>query len=371
VKVVSVVGARPNFVKIAPLMRAMARRPALSPLLVHTGQHYDAAMSQQFFDDLDIPAPDAVLEVGSASHAVQTAEVMRRLEPVLQSLEPDLVLVVGDVNSTMAAALTAVKLGLRVAHVEAGLRSRDRSMPEEINRLVTDAVSDVLFVTEESGRRNLIREGVDAAKIHLVGNVMIDALDASRARWERSDILARLGLDRGLYAVVTLHRPSNVDDPVALSGLLDALHEVARQIPIVFPVHPRVRRLLARTVTPDAAAPDAAPGGKGLVWLEALGYLEFIALISRARFVLTDSGGVQEETTALGIPCLTLRDSTERPATVTHGTNRVIGARPDRIVDEALRSIEHAEAGSRRPPLWDGHSAERIAAVLERSARGA
>jgi UDP-N-acetylglucosamine 2-epimerase (non-hydrolysing) len=352
-RVLAVVGARPNFVKIAPLMRAMARKPALEPLLVHTGQHYDGPMSEQFFDDLEIPRPAVNLGVGSGSHAVQTAEVMCRLEPVLEHLRPDLVLVVGDVNSTLAAALTAVKIGIEVAHVEAGLRSFDRTMPEEINRVVTDAVSRLLFVTEKSGLTNLLNEGADPRRIHVVGNVMIDALEASRPRWTASPIFRRLGLDtRRPYAVVTLHRPSNVDDPASLAALLDALEKLAAHLPIVFPVHPRVRAALGRR------------GEGGVRYLDPMGYLDFVALMSRARLVLTDSGGIQEETTILGVPCLTLRDSTERPVTVTHGTNRVIGADPGKIVHEALTSLEHPAAPPAPPPLWDGRAAERIVEVL-------
>jgi UDP-N-acetylglucosamine 2-epimerase (non-hydrolysing) len=373
VRIVNVAGARPNFVKIAPLVREMRRHPTIVPLLVHTGQHYDAVMSEQFFGDLEIPAPDFNLGVGSASHAVQTAEVMRRLEPILLSTRPDLVLVVGDVNSTLAAALTAVKLGIPVAHVEAGLRSFDRTMPEEINRLLTDAISDFLFVTEESGRDNLLREGIAADKIHVVGNVMIDALKACQPRWRESSVFDRLDLNGDAsYAVLTLHRPSNVDDPTVLMRLLDALQDVGRHLPIIFPVHPRVRARL-RTHD-DAPTPrrDADPpsGGKGITYLDPLGYLDFIALLSRARLVLTDSGGIQEETTILGVPCLTLRENTERPATVTWGTNRVIGTDPRRIVEEAFRMLDHPSPPNGPPPLWDGRAASRIVTVLLESDPG-
>ena len=373
-RILNVAGARPNFVKIAPLVREMRRHPAIVPLLVHTGQHYDEVMSGQLFRDLEIPAPDFNLEVGSASHAAQTAEVMRRLEPVLLSTRPDLVLVVGDVNSTLAATLTAVKLGIPVAHVEAGLRSFDRTMPEEINRVLTDAIADLLFVTEESGREHLLREGISADKIHFVGNVMIDALMTFRPHWQNSSVFDRLDLHENQpYAVLTLHRPSNVDDPTNLTKLLDALQDVARHIPIVFPVHPRVRARLgmqeeARVPTRDA---DALSAGKGIAYLDPLGYLDFIALMSRARLVLTDSGGIQEETTILGVPCLTLRDNTERPATVTWGTNRVIGTDPRSIVEEALRVLNHPPRPNGPPPLWDGQAASRIVKVLvERGPRG-
>jgi UDP-N-acetylglucosamine 2-epimerase (non-hydrolysing) len=374
-RIVNIVGARPNFVKMAPLLRAMTRRPAFVPTLVHTGQHYDQAMSEQFFQDLDIRPPDFNLEVGSGSHAVQTAQVMQGLDPILEATRPDLVLVVGDVNSTLAAAITAVKRSIPVAHVEAGLRSFDRSMPEEINRILTDAVADFLFVTEESGRENLLREGVDPARIHFVGNVMIDALQSSRRRWENSSILHTLGVEPGsTYAVLTLHRPSNVDDPGTLTNFLEAFETLARHIPIVFPVHPRVKQQLVRQgYGGDAQAdPRDLLRSKGIVYIEPLGYFDFVALVSRARLVLTDSGGIPEEATILGVPCLTLRDTTERPVTVTHGTNCIIGSDPRRIVDESLETLAHPPRPSGAPPLWDGHAAERIIEILDqhRKAKG-
>jgi UDP-N-acetylglucosamine 2-epimerase (non-hydrolysing) len=369
-KILCVAGARPNFVKIAPLIREMRRHPAAAPILVHTGQHYDHAMSQRFFDELEIPPPDFNLGVGSGSHAVQTAEVMKAMEPVLVSTAPDFVVVVGDVNSTAAAALTAVKMGIRVGHVEAGLRSFDRSMPEEINRLVTDAISDLLFITEESAAENLRHEGIPGEKIHFVGNVMIDALESSRPRWERSTIFSRLRLDPDRrYAVLTLHRPSNVDDMQILVGLLDALSCVGRTVPIIFPVHPRVRTQLGgrEQVGWIGDGGDEVFPDKGIVCLDPLGYLDFVALMSRANLVLTDSGGIQEETTILGVPCLTLRTNTERPITVTHGTNKLVGMDPDHIVTEALVALERG-ASPTRPPLWDGRAAERIVHVLASSA---
>jgi UDP-N-acetylglucosamine 2-epimerase (non-hydrolysing) len=359
VKIANVVGARPNFMKIAPLLREMRKQPAIEPMLIHTGQHYDDSMAGRFFEDLEIPAPDVSLEVGSGSHASQTAEVMKRLEPVLNDSRPDVVLVVGDVNSTVAAALTAVKLGIAVAHVESGLRSFDRSMPEEINRVVTDAISEYLFVTEESGYRNLVREGVDVRKIHMVGNVMIDSLDRSRSVWGRSGILAELGLTRGRYGVVTLHRPSNVDDPAMLRLLMQALSDISRELPLVFPVHPRTRSRLEQIEGGGSAGRSG-----GIRYVSPLGYLNFIALVAGSRVVLTDSGGLQEETTALGVPCLTLREQTERPITVTHGTNRIVGTSPDRIVAEALRALAAPMPALARVPLWDGKAAERIVAVL-------
>ena len=373
-RIVNIVGARPNFVKIAPLIRAMTRRPAFVPTLVHTGQHYNASMSEQFFTDLEIRLPDFNLEVGSGSHAVQTAQVMQRLDPILEATRPDLVLVVGDVNSTLAAAITAVKRSIPVAHVEAGLRSFDRSMPEEINRILTDAVADFLFVTEESGRENLLREGVDPGRIHFVGNVMIDALESSRYRWENSSIFGKLGVEPGSpYAVLTLHRPSNVDDPGTLANLIETLETLARHIPIVFPVHPRVKQQLLRHGHGSGPQPDSPDRlRKSIAYVDPLGYLDFVALVSRARLVLTDSGGVQEEATVLGVPCLTLRDTTERPVTVTHGTNRLIGSAPARILDEALQTLALPPRRNGAPPLWDGHAAERIIEILDqhRKAKG-
>jgi len=360
VRIANVVGARPNFMKIAPLMREMRRADAISATLIHTGQHYDDSMAGRFFEDLELPTPDVALNVGSGSHAYQTAEVMKGIEPVLRDLRPHLVVVVGDVNSTLAAALTAVKLGIPVAHVEAGLRSFDRSMPEEINRLLTDAISEYLFVSEESGRLNLAREGVDARKIHFVGNVMIDSLEQCRPVWERSTILKELGLTRGQYGVVTLHRPSNVDDPIALRGLMKALVELSRRMPLVFPVHPRTRKRLE-----EMKGGDQLLSCSGVHCVAPLGYLDFIALVAGSRLVLTDSGGLQEETTALNVPCLTLRDETERPITVSHGTNRIVGASPDRIFAEASRALSEPAPEVSRPPLWDGKASARIVAVLQ------
>lgn len=365
-KIVNIVGARPNFMKVAPLIREMRKHKDIEPMLVHTGQHYDVNMAGQFFEDLQIPRPDVSLEVGSGSHAFQTGEVMKRLEPILERERPDLVLVVGDVNSTLAAALTAAKLHIRVAHVEAGLRSFDRSMPEEINRILTDAISDFLFVTEESGRKNLVAEGVPADRIYFVGNVMIDSLEASRRLWMQSDILPRLHLTKGQYGVLTLHRPANVDHPNVLRGLVRALAEVSEECPIVFPVHPRTRKALEAVTGFDHVLHlGASPRqGKGIHCLDPIGYVDFMALVANARLVLTDSGGIQEETTVLGVPCLTLRENTERPVTVTHGTNRVIGSTPNRITDEVGRILHSPVPTPVPPPLWDGHASERIVAAL-------
>jgi len=365
-KIVNIVGARPNFMKIAPLIREMRKHSDIIPLLVHTGQHYDLNMAGHFFEDLDIPPPDVSLEVGSGSHAYQTGEVMKRLEPVLEYERPDVMVVVGDVNSTLAAALTAVKLHISVAHVEAGLRSFDRSMPEEINRLLTDAISDYLFVTEESGIHNLVSEGVGKDKMFFVGNVMIDSLEASRRLWTRSTILEQLGLKKGHYGVVTLHRPTNVDDLHILKGIIGALADAALQLPIVFPVHPRTLKSL-ETLTEFHSV---LYFGKGPVLsgrihcMEPIGYLDFMSLVASARMVLTDSGGLQEETTVLGIPCLTLRETTERPVTVTHGTNCVIGSSPARISAEVARIMQAPSPTPIPPPLWDGRASQRIVDVL-------
>jgi UDP-N-acetylglucosamine 2-epimerase (non-hydrolysing) len=356
-RIATVFGVRPNFVKVAPLVGEMARHPEISSVLIHSGQHYDDQMSARFIEELKIPPPDFNLAVGSSSHATQTAEVMQRLEPVLDATRPDLVVVVGDVNSTLAAALTAVKRGIPVAHVEAGLRSFDRRMPEEINRVLTDAISEFLFATEESGRDNLLREGRPAEKIHVVGNVMIDALCMFRPLWEVSTVLDRLRIDPARpYGVLTLHRPSNVDDADVFGGMLDALSQVGRRMPLIYPVHPRVGPRL-RGQTPVL-------GDSGIICVEPLGYLDFIALLSRAHLVLTDSGGIQEETTVLGVPCLTLRETTERPITVSHGTNRVVGRDPDTIVREALRTLADPPKANETPPLWDGRAAPRIVQIL-------
>jgi len=358
-KVICVCGARPNFMKVAPLVDALRRTAGVQAFLVHTGQHYDERMSRSFFGDLGIPEPDVNLEVGSCSHAVQTAEVMKRFEPVCTEHRPDWVVVVGDVNSTLAAALTACKLGVRVAHVEAGLRSFDRTMPEEINRVLTDAASDLLFVTEPSGVENLRREGIADQKVHLVGNVMIDTLLRSRARAENSLILRDLELRTRQYAVVTLHRPSNVDERHSFGGILEALQTIAQDMPVIFPIHPRSRKNLeslglAQRVTKHG----------GLRLLEPLGYLDFLKLMTDAAVVLTDSGGIQEETTILGVPCLTLRNNTERPITITQGTNHLAGTTTQGILD-AYHAIRQRPASAvRAPDLWDGHAAERIVAAL-------
>ena len=357
-KIIAVAGARPNFLKIAPLMKAFGSRAALDASLVHTGQHYDRNMSELFFGELGIPEPDVNLEIGSGSHAVQTAAVMTAFEPVVMDRKPDVVLVVGDINSTIACGLVAVKLGVTLVHVEAGLRSFDRTMPEEINRLLTDSISDVLFCTEKSGVENLAHEGVDPDKVHLVGNVMIDSVMDHREKAEKSTILEDMKLTKGNYAAVTLHRPSNVDDPKVFSGILDALEEVQRDMPAVFPVHPRTRISLEGT---DLASRVA--GMPGLHMIDPVGYLDFLKLMSSARVVLTDSGGIQEETTILGVPCLTLRENTERPITVEMGTNQLVGCDPTRIIEAYRKVMSTKDVEYHPPPLWDGGAAERIADV--------
>jgi UDP-N-acetylglucosamine 2-epimerase (non-hydrolysing) len=353
-RVILVAGARPNFMKIAPLLWEVQKRDDVDAFLVHTGQHYDAQMSERFFSELQIPKPDANLEVGSGSHAVQTAEVMKRFEPVLQQQKPDVVVVVGDVNSTLACALTASKLGVPIAHVEAGLRSFDRSMPEEINRILTDAISDSLFVTEPSGVANLRAENMPGERIHFVGNVMIDTLIACLPRIAKSPILDTLGVEPRRYAALTMHRPANVDCPEVLDGLIRAIARLGGEIPFIFPVHPRTRKVME-------GYRDELPN---LTFTEPLGYFDFMKLISDARFVLTDSGGVQEETTYLGVPCLTMRANTERPITVTQGTNRLVGLDPDTIIAEGLHALERSSGRHTVPELWDGHAAERIINLL-------
>jgi UDP-N-acetylglucosamine 2-epimerase (non-hydrolysing) len=361
--ILNIVGARPNFMKIAPLAAELATKGArFTSTIVHTGQHYDDQLSKVFFDDLAIPRPDVNLNVGSASHAQQTAGIMAAFEPVLQERRADLVLVVGDVNSTIACALVAVKRGVPVAHVEAGLRSFDRTMPEEVNRVLTDQISELLFTTEASAETNLRREGIAADKIHFVGNVMIDTLLTHRSRARTLAVHETLGLRPGEYGLLTLHRPSNVDDPAIFERLLGAIGAVAEDVPVIFPVHPRTRQVVRGSATAEALA---ARGRLRL--LDPLGYLEFICLMEAARVVLTDSGGIQEETTILGVPCLTLRENTERSVTVTHGTNRVVGTQPESIV-AAWNDVRSHGCAPRTPPLWDGGAARRIVDVLTRFA---
>ena len=358
-KIINVAGARPNFMKIAPLMEAYKSSPEIEPILVHTGQHYDEEMSDLFFRQLKIPEPDINLGVGSASHAVQTADIIKAFEPVVLKYQPDAVVVVGDVNSTIACGLVAVKLGVKLIHIEAGLRSFDRSMPEEINRILTDSISDLLFCTEQSGVDNLIHEGIPKEKIFLVGNVMIDTLLKNKIKAEESKILNQLNLDNKVFAVLTLHRPANVDDPAVFGRILDALEIIQNDMPIIFPIHPRTRKNLL-----------SSPIGKrvakllNLKVIDPLGYLDFLKLMSSAKVVLTDSGGIQEETTILKIPCLTLRENTEWPITVEAGFNRIVGRDTNKIIEAYREAINNRRIGILTPPLWDGRASERIVKIL-------
>lgn len=359
-KVANVVGTRPNFMKIAPIISRMREDAFFEPILVHTGQHYDRKMSKVFFEDLGLPVPDINLAVGSGTHGAQTGQVMARFEEVVSEEKPDLVIVVGDVNSTLAAALVAAKLHIPVAHVEAGLRSFDRSMPEEINRVLTDSISDFLFTTEPSALDNLRAEGVSEAKVHFVGNVMIDSLLAHRQRAASSPVLDEMGLEERAYAVLTLHRPSNVDSPEPLGRIVAALEEISRRLPIVFPAHPRTVKNLRRFDLLNRLEASSVR------LEEPLGYVDFLRLVDSSALVLTDSGGLQEETTVLGVPCVTLRENTERPVTLTEGTNVLVGSDTGRIVEEAAKAVSAAPAAPRTPELWDGHAAERIVKVLRR-----
>ena len=365
-KILCVVGARPNFMKIAPVMAALRSHPAIEPVLVHTGQHYDATMNDQYFDALNIGAPKFNLEVGSASHAVQTAEIMRRFEPVVDAEQAAATLVVGDVNSTIACALVSAKKNVPVVHVEAGLRSFDRAMPEEINRVLTDQLSDLLLTTERSAAGNLVREGIDLARIHFVGNVMIDTLRLNLPRavptrqiLANSRLSGRFAQGPGEYAVLTLHRPSNVDDPATLKPLLETIRSIVDRLPVVFPAHPRTADKIVRFGL------SSLLDSPHLALIPPVGYLEMLGLMKDARVVLTDSGGVQEETTALGVPCITLRENTERPITVSEGTNTVTGVSRERILAAFAEILTTGGKRGRIPELWDGRAAERIACVLE------
>jgi UDP-N-acetylglucosamine 2-epimerase (non-hydrolysing) len=361
------VGARPNFMKIAPLMAAFKHgADPIAAKLIHTGQHYDEAMKQAFFAQLGIPEPDVDLGVGSGTHAVQTAEIMKRFEVVVDGSDPAAVLVVGDVNSTIACALVAAKKGIPVIHVEAGLRSYDRRMPEEVNRVLTDQISDLLFTTERGALDNLIREGIDPERVHFVGNVMIDTLHHNLGRAVSAEAVAeRFGLDGVMarsgaaYGVVTLHRPSNVDDPAVFRRLWSTLTEISEDLELVFPIHPRTRDRL------EAIKPGGGDGVARLHLLPPLGYLEMLGLVRSAKLVLTDSGGVQEETTALGVPCITLRENTERPITVHEGTNTVVGSDPERIREVVNAVLETGGKAGRVPELWDGKAAIRIRDVID------
>jgi UDP-N-acetylglucosamine 2-epimerase (non-hydrolysing) len=360
-KVIIVAGARPNFMKIAPIVAAMNRRPGFQPIIVHTGQHYDEAMSDAFFRDLNLPSADVYLGVGSGSHAGQTAAVMTAFEPIVLKEKPDWVVVVGDVNSTLACALVCSKLHVKVAHVEAGLRSRDRDMPEEINRLVTDQLADLLLTPSRDGDANLRAEGIAETRIRFVGNVMIDSLVTQLERAGSSTILTTLNLAEQSYAVLTLHRPSNVDEQNAFVRILEALEQIAARLPIVFPIHPRTRKMIS-----ELGLGERVERTPNLKLIDPIGYLDFLRLMSRARLLLTDSGGIQEETTVLGIPCITLRENTERPITVEVGTNTIAGTDTNKIVEAANRALENPPVKSnlRIPEFWDGHAADRILDAL-------
>lgn len=359
---ICVVGARPNFMKIAPIMSALSNSNRIKPVLVHTGQHYDEAMKDSFFRQLGIPEPDVDLGVGSATHAVQTAEIMKRFEPVLDEYQPDAILVVGDVNSTVACALVAVKKQIRIIHVEAGLRSYDRQMPEEVNRVLTDQISDLMFTTEDDAITNLVREGISKDKIVFVGNVMIDSLYGNLERsinYQATFDKYQYGhLSDKPYALLTLHRPSNVDDKTILARLIATISRISEQLPVIFPVHPRTRQKIA-DLNIDIHS------HKNIYTMPPLGYLELIDVMRHARCILTDSGGIQEESTALGVPCITLRENTERPITVTQGTNTVVGTDPEKIIAAFNSVMTNGSKQGRVPELWDGNASLRILEKLE------
>jgi UDP-N-acetylglucosamine 2-epimerase (non-hydrolysing) len=359
-KILHVVGARPNFMKVAPVIKALGKKDNIRQMLVHTGQHYDINMSDIFFKQLAIPAPDVNLEVGSGTHAMQTAQIMTRIETVLLEKKPDMVLVYGDVNSTVASAMVCAKLLIPIGHVEAGLRSFDRTMPEEINRLLTDQVADLLFTPSLDGNENLIREGIQSEKIHFVGNVMIDTLSylLKEAELKWPILGSTLTIEENRYALVTLHRPSNVDETAMLAKIMAALENLSKEIHIVFPIHPRTR---ARIASSDLLVTE----NRRFQLIDPVGYLDFLSLQQKARLVITDSGGIQEETTFLGVPCLTVRDNTERPVTVSIGTNILVGQDMERLRSEVDRILAgHAKRGA-VPPLWDGRASERIADVIQ------
>ncbi len=360
-KIINVVGARPNFMKIAPIQRVMDATEGIEPFLVHTGQHYDERMSKFFFDDLQLPQPDVYLNIGSASHAVQTARIMIEFEQVLLKEKPDAVLVVGDVNSTAACSIVASKMGIKIIHVEAGLRSNDRGMPEEINRILTDSISDLLFITEQSGLDNLKREGIPDEKVHLVGNVMIDSLIFFKEKAAQSTMLDDLGLEKQSYALITLHRPSNVDDPDVFRRLISTFQKIEKELKLIFPIHPRSRKRIS-----EFGLDEMIASMPNLKLLDPLGYLDFMNLMHNARVLLTDSGGIQEETTYLGIPCITMRENTERPVTMEVGTNVLVGSDTDMIYEEFKKVINGRAKKGSIPPMWDGHAAERIVDIIKK-----
>lgn len=358
-KIANIVGARPNFMKMAPIHDGLRNSSKFEPVLIHTGQHYDKSMSKAFFEDLKMVEPDIYLGVGSGTHAEQTGAVMINLEKVLDSLNPDLVIVVGDVNSTLAAALVASKANIPIAHVEAGLRSFDRRMPEEINRLCTDALSEFLFVTEKSGQDNLIKEGIDIDKIHFVGNVMIDSLISHLEMTKTSNIIKKLSLKSGNYGLITLHRPSNVDNRANFKGILDGFEVIQKKIPLVFPIHPRAQKMVN-----SLGFAERIKSMNNLIVTEPMGYIDFLTLMSNSRLVFTDSGGIQEETTYLKIPCLTLRENTERPVTIEFGTNALVGSDTQKIIEESSAILNGKHVSGVIPEMWDGQTSKRIIDIL-------
>jgi UDP-N-acetylglucosamine 2-epimerase (non-hydrolysing) len=361
-KIACVVGARPNFMKIAPILEAMKAYPKLEPVLVHTGQHYDYEMSQVFFDELEIPKPDVYLGVGSGSHAVQTAKIMMGFEETVSQHKPNAILVVGDVNSTLACALVGAKFCIPIIHVEAGIRSFDRTMPEEINRILTDVISDFLLTPTEDANENLRKEGIAKDKTHLVGDVMVDTLMKYREKASSNGILKELGLVKGSYALMTLHRPSNVDVKANLAGILDALEEIQHSIKIVLSIHPRTRAKIK-----EFEFEENLSDMKNMIITEPLGYIKFMGLMINAKFVLTDSGGMQTETTVLNIPCITMRENTERPETIRNGTNTLVGNNTQLIIEECRKILEGNGKSGSDPCIWDGHAAERIAMIVDRN----
>ncbi|MDQ1316896.1 MAG: hypothetical protein QG588_545 [Candidatus Poribacteria bacterium] len=363
-KIACIVGARPNFMKIAPILVEFNKYPNLEPLLIHTGQHYDYEMSQVFFDELDIPKPDVYLGVGSGSHAVQTAKIMMAFEETVNEHKPDLVLVVGDVNSTMACAIVSAKLCIPVVHVEAGIRSFDKTMPEEINRILTDVISDYLFTPIEEANENLRKEGIPEDKIFLVGDIMIDTLLKYKEKASSSRILNELGLEKQSYAIMTLHRPSNVDVRPNLISILDAVDTVQQRIKIILAIHPRTRARIK-----EFRLEDKVSGMKNLIITDPLGYLEFMGLTINAKFALTDSGGMQTETTVLNIPCLTMRENTERPETLRDGTNTLVGNDTKLIIEESMKILDGKGKSGTYPKIWDGHTAMRVVDILYKRIR--
>lgn len=360
-KIINIVGARPNFIKIAPIMRQMRKSSVIEPILLHTGQHYDIEMSKRFFEELNIPSPDISLEVGSDTHAKQVARIMERFDDVCDSQKPDGILVVGDVNSTMACSLVAAKKGIKIIHVEAGIRSFDRTMPEEINRMVTDAIADLLLPPSRDAVSNLLREGHSENKIHLVGNIMIDTLMDSKSQVMKSEILQQLGVREKKYALVTLHRPSNVDNIIDFKRILLALAAIQERMTLVFPVHPRTRKIMN-----DPELKAITENMTGMILCDPLGYFDFGKLVSSCGMVITDSGGIQEESTVYGIPCITIRENTERPITLWEGTNELAGTDTEKIINFAGQILDGKWKTGKIPELWDGHTAERIIACIEK-----